>query len=100
MANGIDRQFFKVDQTVPVKDIEIEQIGLSIIPNPSTNFISITQNLTELRIFDSAGNLILLAPKYTSQQQLDINRFISGTYYINALNKNGELVSGEFVIMK
>lgn len=73
------------------QDIVNQQIN--IFPNPTTNFITFSENITEAHFFDLNGKLVLST---TTQSTVDVSDFKAGTYIIKA-KINKQYVSTKFI---
>ncbi len=65
-------------------DQSIEELGLSIYPNPSTDFITIEGQQDDIRVFiyDSSSSLIQTENITQSSQKINLQDYQSGMYYI------------------
>lgn len=84
-ANGayLDSVDLIVDYIASVKPLK-EAIGVSIVPNPASDYINIAINGVEsinMKITDVLGNVIL-KEFITSSNKLDVTEFKSGVYFI------------------
>ncbi len=72
-----------VDYLAAVKPLK-ETVGVSIVPNPASDYINIALNGAEsinMKITDVLGNVIL-KEFITSSKKLDVTEFKSGVYFI------------------
>ena len=84
-ANGayLDSVDLIVDYIASVKPLK-EAIGVSIVPNPASDYINIAINGVEsinMKITDVLGNVIL-KEFITTSKKLDVTEFKSGVYFI------------------
>lgn len=68
--------------------------AISIYPNPSSDFIKISNasNAKLIRIFDMNGRLI----KETTSTEIDIQNFEKGQYILN-IHSGNEIISRKFI---
>ncbi len=78
----------------PIGIKEIIPIPITISPNPSHDYLNIT-NLspnTKARIYDFTGKTLLMQDFNSSQAQVDISKLASGMYLIELSNSAGRTV--------
>ncbi len=75
-------------QTTAVNSFHNIEIKLKIYPNPSNNNIKIESNteLGGITIYNSLGEIILQTKSRNQQEQIDISKFASGIYTVQAQN--------------
>lgn len=85
-----------------------EYQGVTLYPNPASSEIRIDYELpenftsAELRVFDMNGQLIktLQVGAHFDHINLNVSSFQSGTYLINLLLENGEVINEKFIKLK
>ena len=66
-----------------------------IFPNPTKGVLNISDELTDVQIFDLTGRVVYVAP--VIQTTIDLSNIVNGTYLLVA-NKQGQKVSAKVVI--
>ena len=79
----------------PVDNETIYSSELEIFPNPTKGVLNISEELTDVQIFDLTGRVIYAAP--IVQTTIDLSNIVSGTYLLVA-NKQGQKVSAKIMI--
>ena len=79
----------------PVDNETIYSPELEIFPNPTKGVLNISEELTDVQIFDLTGRVIYAAP--IVQTTIDLSNIVSGTYLLVA-NKQGQKVSAKIMI--
>lgn len=85
---NVDRLIFNLE-TVSVTDMDAEQAGFKISPNPVSDYfeISSNENVSLLKLFDIQGQLI---KRYTPENRYRIpNNLSSGIYILEIENNKG-----------
>ncbi|MBQ8957899.1 MAG: exo-alpha-sialidase [Bacteroidales bacterium] len=73
--------------------------GLKIYPNPASSYVTIeTEGMQTLRIYNALGQLVKsVSVNGVSEIRLDVSEWASGTYFVEAVDVNGERKEGRFV---
>lgn len=79
----------------PVNNEIIYSQELDIFPNPTKGVLNISDELTDVQIFDLTGRVVYVAP--VIQTTIDLSNIVNGTYLLVA-NKQGQKVSAKVVI--
>lgn len=76
--------------------VRIENIGFSIYPNPSKDYISInsTVNISTYSIFTVDGNILYTN---TFSNMIKIQELIDGIYILKLQTENGEFIYHRFI---
>ena len=67
--------------SVGVKDIKNEGIGISITPNPSSDYINIVPFTKQIQIFNLYGNKLL---ESEFKDRIDVSGFPAGVYFLKS----------------
>ncbi|MBN2664479.1 MAG: T9SS type A sorting domain-containing protein, partial [Bacteroidales bacterium] len=73
-----------------IQNITNQQI--TVFPNPTANFITFSENITEAYFFDLTGKLILI----TNQNTVNVSDFSAGSYIIKA-KLNNQYLTTKFI---
>ncbi len=95
--NGTIYRFIK-GGTVSIDELVNSTIQLNVYPNPAIDFINLEINKNDLispfvNIYDLNGKLVV-SPSYSNQ--ITVSELKNGTYFIEALTKDGKAV-GKFI---
>jgi hypothetical protein len=66
---------------------------LKIYPNPTTDYIKISDNTVKTKLYNMSGQLVL-----SGNYELDLRDIYNGMYILNIYNNRGELLKTEKVI--
>ena len=73
---------------------------MRIHPNPTKGNINITvTEATNIEIYSAVGELIWQQFIQQGQNQIDLNAFAKGLYFITAKNENGEQISTQKFVL-
>ncbi|MEO1383001.1 MAG: T9SS type A sorting domain-containing protein, partial [Bacteroidota bacterium] len=80
-----------------VAENQLQEIGLHLYPNPVEDvlYFEIAQQMTEVRVFNLAGQLVISQDK--PQEQLDVSRLSEGIYVLEIRTENGQKLRKKFV---
>jgi hypothetical protein len=94
----------KLSSKAPISSSSVaerNQKGWEVFPNPTSNFISVQSDVSNLtytfNIVSSFGQIVKTA--YGSNQ-VDVSDLSEGAYYINVSNKSGNLATFKFLKIK
>lgn len=79
---------------------------VNVYPNPATDMLNVVlennTNNYKLRIYDSMGKLILDSPAQNTAQQIDLEYFPNGSYYLQLIEdgKEQQIVWRKLIIQK
>lgn len=72
--------------------------AISVYPNPASERIVISNANGMVRIFNSAGVVVMEKQStVTTNLELDINNFSAGLYMVQVLQQDGSILSGNFI---
>jgi N-acetylneuraminic acid mutarotase len=87
---------------VDVLSIKSNQLSLKIYPNPTSDFLMVTNNnqvINSLRIYNLNGQIVLDQKISNESVKLELDSLKSGTYILVGTNKNNSVVtSQQFII--
>jgi len=87
--------------TTWTKNIEIPKIGISIYPNPTTDYINIISNgsiaISDLSIVDINAKQVMYKKINSQQARIDVSELSSGVYFVEGKNKAGMRFKGKFI---
>ncbi|PCJ67478.1 MAG: hypothetical protein COA58_03940 [Bacteroidetes bacterium] len=92
-------QFYKNTQLVSsINRWQLDNIEVSIYPNPAQDFISIDTKFksNKISILNAQGQLVLQSLD-SPQTKIDISALLRGQYYIKLENEDGNVASTSFV---
>jgi len=100
-ANGCTAYLcYTVSATDGVEELEIEDYGIKIYPNPANTEITIElkdrRQKTEVSIFNLTGEELFKQQTTNNKQQINISILPSGIYFVKIVNEQGVSV-GKFV---
>lgn len=79
----------------------VENVGLKIYPNPVTNWINIvglnTGTATTITITNGSGKVMQIAKTQAATYQLNVAKYIPGTYNVTIVKGNGTAVSYKII---
>ncbi len=88
-----------INCNVGIENVGNENNGLNIYPNPtnSTLKISSRQNIKLITVFDMVGKEIFSEFINKKTENIDLEGFSNGLYFIKAVNENGEVKTKKIV---
>ncbi|MCU7616727.1 choice-of-anchor J domain-containing protein [Chryseobacterium sp. PBS4-4] len=92
---GLDT--FNISGVLGVNDTEVIKKGISIYPNPATDFVTIKSDskINNVELFDASGRKVSV---YLNDNKIDVRSLTPGSYLINIETKDG--ISTEKFIKK
>ncbi|MEO1418192.1 MAG: S8 family serine peptidase [Bacteroidota bacterium] len=80
-----------------VEENQLQEIELHLYPNPVEDVLhfEIAQQMTAVRVFNLAGQLVISQNK--PQEQLDVSRLPEGIYVLEVRTENGQKLRKKFV---
>lgn len=90
-----------VETGVGVNDPESNNM-VQFFPNPASNFIYLSQNLTSvssIKLYDMQGNLVISLPNLPVDKKIDVNNLSSGIYNVTIIS-NEKVYTSKVVIKK
>ena len=91
-------EVFLIKRDIISNAVNIEQPAVAIYPNPSKNWIAATWK-GNLSIFNNLGQVVLEMNDYNGEQ-LPVQQFPNGVYYMRGWNDKNETWSDTFVIQR
>lgn len=108
-----DIMFLKIDSVgnygisiTSLKNIELDNLEITIFPNPSTDFININLsteldiNKSYFKIIDVNGNEVLSNTIYYHHSKIDISNLYAGLYFFQLYNEIGLLKTLKISVIK
>lgn len=91
--NGVDNL-----ENLGVKSVTIDE-GFSVYPNPVKDnlYVKAGKEITELHVFNSAGQKVLSQKNSTKTPQLNSSSLSKGTYILQMIDKEGNSTSTKFI---
>jgi len=91
---------FDCDYQPPTYVQETNRLTWSVGPNPTSGIISVQtdETVVEMRLFNPTGQC-LLSMTLSQEKRLDISAFPSGVYWLQALDKQGNLLGVVKVVL-
>ena len=99
---ALDAIGFVPDSTgiTTTESIGIEEVRLNVFPNPARNFLEVNseQDLRNYRLYNTDGQLIQEQDFPPISFKIPVMTLPDGLYLLQALTKNGELVSRKIIV--
>jgi hypothetical protein len=88
--NGVDSSFL-YSYSEPVGFDELEQLQLTVYPNPAQDELNIETaiGLTAVEVYDQAGRLVLQSTN--GKKQLNVSSLDAGVYFLHCMTNEGEV---------
>ena len=84
---------YNLDCTLSVN--ENYKKGISIFPNPAKDIINFSAEVSDIRILDLSGKIVIQTAN--SANAVNLSKLTGGTYIITATTKTGETVNKKFI---
>ena len=87
---------------IPAGPVEIQEtptpqtLNLTVYPNPTTGFFTITGATATITVLDIYGRQVLTTEKKT----IDLNSHSSGIYFVQAQSDNGAIITQKLVLQR
>lgn len=95
MGSGVNETFFVLlNQTVDVEKVEFAD--LLVYPNPTTGVLNVSDQLSNVEVFDIAGRKVFA--QSVVENQINLSNLDKGNYLIIA-NQNGKVVKSKIIIL-
>ncbi len=81
---------------------DLTQNWIRIYPNPTSDFIYFkgnTQEVSQVKIFSSSGQLILDQPYHASINKIKVSQFPKGIYFVHVYNEQEIISQSKIVIL-
>ncbi|MBK8080096.1 MAG: T9SS type A sorting domain-containing protein [Saprospiraceae bacterium] len=93
-ANEEIWKFFKKYSLPETNATSQQQKNTGVYPNPASDFINLTyNNISQLKIFNTFGQVVFENPKIITDQSIDIRTFQSGLYFVKFLAEGKPLIN-------
>jgi len=79
--------------------VETELSSIQVYPNPAIEVIKIDSLLKDFKIFDTQ-NICIYQKAEIDNDIIDISTYPNGVYFMEAINNNGKIVRGKFVVAR
>ena len=73
---------------------DIQKKEFQIYPNPASSVINLSQNLSEIKILNTAGQILKSIEK---SNKIDISKLPNGIYILNGVTDSGEKATTKFI---
>ena len=113
MSNSDDVLIIKMDSVgnygisiTSLKNIELDNLEITIFPNPSTDYININLsseldiNKFYFKIMDVNGNEVLKNTIYYHHSKINISNLSAGLYFLQLYNENRLLKTSKISVVK
>ncbi len=73
---------------------DIQNKKFQIYPNPTSSVINLSQNLSEIKIFNTTGQILKSIEK---SNKIDVSKLPNGIYILNGVTDSGEKMTTKFI---
>lgn len=84
--------------TLPTNLQQITSQSINIYPNPTADYISFSENIQDVSVYDLFGRNVLKFSSITNNEKIDVSNLTSGTYFVKA-KVNNQIITSKFIKM-
>ena len=97
----VDSVALQFNYTLSIEDQILDDLTVSIAPNPATDIITIKTNNTSnstIKMVDVLGNVVLNETSFNQTKKIDVSNFRNGIYFVKVESEGSKAITRKVVV--